>query len=457
MDDGTREIRPSRALGTDPYEEEFLFHLSRGSEYLVENHVERAKEELERALRYQPHDAKGQDLLASVYFRLGLHPRAIEIWSRLARTHPNDVALRVNLGLVLLKTGQPEEARANFLRATEIDAKHARAYRYLGLAQWRCGQLDQARESFLKGGEVTMARRMEEMLGEVPEPSGASTGSSASLGDSAAAGAAERAEVRGLASDALERFATETTPLELEPPGDSSGVGPWRVLEQGRETVPRTARVGHPEGKGTVESLARRLEAWSVAAGAGPSLSVAPNGMLVIATRMPVVFRSERMVAVAGAVRVEPVPCRARQDAEPPRPLGGAIPLMLASAGLTAFVVPPDGFRFFAVGLAEDALFVAEGRLEAFDAALSHESARVGPDVDVVSLRGTGIAVLRVRTEPSAVDVAPGDVVHVAPHALLGWSGRLFPADLAESSISGMLAFRGEGTLLVMNGSAASV
>ena len=340
MDDGTRDARSSRAATTQPYEEEFLFHLSRGSEFLVENHVERAKEELERALRYQPHDAKGQDLLASVYFRLGVYPRAIEIWSRLAKSHPNDLALRVNLGLVLLKTGQPEDARANFQRATEIDPKHARAFRYLGLAQWRCGQLDAARESFLHGGEVTMARRMEEMLGEGTEPP--PPPSIAEESESA-----ERAEVRTAATDALERFATETAPLALEASSDTSSVGTWRVVEQGRESVPRTVRPEHPASRGSVETLARRLDAWSVPSEGAPRLSVAPNGVLMVTSSEPVFFRSERMIAVRGAVQPEPVSRRGREG--PDVALGGDATPIVRALSLRAFVASSLRFRRISV------------------------------------------------------------------------------------------------------------
>ena len=52
--------------------EDFLFHLYRGSELLQDNHVEQAKEELERALKLQPRDSEGQGLLGVVYFRLGM-------------------------------------------------------------------------------------------------------------------------------------------------------------------------------------------------------------------------------------------------------------------------------------------------------------------------------------------------------------------------------------------------
>ena len=60
--------------------EDFLFHLYRGSELLQENRVREAKEELERALSFQPRDAEGQGLLGVVYFRLGMYPRAISIY-----------------------------------------------------------------------------------------------------------------------------------------------------------------------------------------------------------------------------------------------------------------------------------------------------------------------------------------------------------------------------------------
>ncbi|HKQ72025.1 MAG TPA: tetratricopeptide repeat protein, partial [Polyangiaceae bacterium] len=77
--------------------EDFLFHLYRGSELLQDNRVHEAKEELEQALKLQPRDAKGQDLLAVVYFRLGLYPRAIEIYEELTVHFRGDASLAQNL------------------------------------------------------------------------------------------------------------------------------------------------------------------------------------------------------------------------------------------------------------------------------------------------------------------------------------------------------------------------
>src|SRR5262245_22561180 len=92
-------LAPESDVPSDTANEDFLFHLYRGSELLQDNRVHEAKEELERALHLQPRDAKGQDLLAVVYFRLGLYPRAISIYEQLRRKNPRDGALLLNLAL----------------------------------------------------------------------------------------------------------------------------------------------------------------------------------------------------------------------------------------------------------------------------------------------------------------------------------------------------------------------
>src|SRR5690606_8493740 len=65
--------------------EDFLFHLYRGSELLQDNCFNEAREELERAINLQPRDVEGQGLLGVVYFRLGLYPRAIQIYEDIIR------------------------------------------------------------------------------------------------------------------------------------------------------------------------------------------------------------------------------------------------------------------------------------------------------------------------------------------------------------------------------------
>jgi hypothetical protein len=446
MDEGTRDARIERMADTQPYEEEFLFHLSRGSEYLIGNRVEQAKEELERALGYQPDDSKGQDLLASVYFRLGVYPRAIELWSRLVRAYPDEPALRVNLGLVLLKTGQSGEARTHFAHATEVDKSHARAWRYLGLSEWRCGRLDHAREAFLRGGEATMAKRMDEMLGERAElPSEAPPPAEAASGQSN--------EVRSMASDALERMSGSEPPLAVEATREGSGAsGPWQVVEQGRDAIPRTARAQHPSSVGTVRDLTRWIDLWTAVAPDGASLFVAPNGLLIADSVGAVATRLAGLRASRGALRIEPIARRDRvgHDEGPLGADGGDTdePIVRCSGPVRAQIAPPPGQQFIAVQLTDDVLFVGERYLQAFGEQLVHESARIGPKsalVRVVSLRGTGVVVLRLARAPNALDVASGDDVRVDGAALIGWTGRLLPIDVDGP----LVALRGEGTVLI--------
>src|SRR5436309_818258 len=84
------QARLPDSAGAGPHEpdEDFLFHLYRGIELLQDNRVHEAKDELEQALTLQPRDLKGQDLLAVVYFRIGLYPRAIQIYEQLKLLGP---------------------------------------------------------------------------------------------------------------------------------------------------------------------------------------------------------------------------------------------------------------------------------------------------------------------------------------------------------------------------------
>jgi Tetratricopeptide repeat len=160
--DSTREVA----------HEDFLYHLYRGSELLQDNRVLEAKEALEQALTVQPLDAKGQDLLGVVYFRLGLYPRAIQIYEELQVQFPSDVSIKVNLALGYLKTGQPEPARRVLRDAVQINPDHKKAWGYLGLALQKLGELEQAQVAFERGGRPTMARRVTEFRRSLvpPEP-----------------------------------------------------------------------------------------------------------------------------------------------------------------------------------------------------------------------------------------------------------------------------------------------
>lgn len=224
---------PASEAANDAANEDFLFHLYRGSELLQDNRAHEAKEELERALDLQPHDAKGQDLLAVVYFRLGLYPRAIAIYEQLRRTSPRDPALLLNLALCYLKTGQAALARRDLEQLLAVNPSHARAWGYLGLACERLGALSDAQRAFEQGGHGQMARRMADRRASQSPPT------------VLASEAGPSREVRDVIAAAYEELdAGELSFALAEPASDSRDNSPdnWRPVELGQVTRTPTDR-----------------------------------------------------------------------------------------------------------------------------------------------------------------------------------------------------------------------
>ncbi|MEO6573041.1 MAG: tetratricopeptide repeat protein, partial [Polyangiaceae bacterium] len=200
--------------------EDFLFHLYRGSELLQDSRVLEAKEELEHALLLQPRDPKGQDLLATVYFRIGAFPRAIQIYERLRADSPEDTSLKLNLALCYLKTGQAQGARVELEDVVRLHPEHKRAWGYLGLAYERVGEFDKAVSAFVQGGHSVMAKRISDRR----------TGHSINV--VSAAQAAESVEIRQAASQAFNELDAGELSFALAEPA-SHQTGTWRSIELG--------------------------------------------------------------------------------------------------------------------------------------------------------------------------------------------------------------------------------
>lgn len=248
LEAGTPSRRLTPSFGLAPPEsdvpnqaanEDFLFHLYRGSELLQDNRAHEAKEELERALHLQPHDTKGQDLLAVVYFRLGLYPRAISIYEQLRRTSPRDPALLLNLALCYLKTGQPSLARRDLEQLLVLNPGHARAWGYLGLCCERLGDLKEAQRAFEQGGHSQMARRMAERRSSMSPPAAPPAESVPSR------------EVREVVAAAYEELDAGELSFALADPVSSGGehehtADSWRPVELGnmisRSEAPTSVR-----------------------------------------------------------------------------------------------------------------------------------------------------------------------------------------------------------------------
>jgi hypothetical protein len=489
----------------DVAQEDFLFHLYRGSELLQENRVLEAKEELEFALTVQPRDPKGQDLLGAVYFRLGLYPRAIQIYENLEAQFPRDASIKINLALCYLKTGQPEPARRVLQDTVRLNPSHKRAWGYLGLALRKLGDLDAAQIAFERGGHPMMAKRLHEnRRASMPVPSEPPP---------------EIDEgVRSVAETAFSELDSGELRFSLAAPAVAKPLdGPWHTLELGGDAVkprspyaktlpppsvreqsappsvheqltalppplavvPRHATPPPPPTP-TVTSAApsRDRAAPSLAPSAsrattvlaldpGESIALHPSGALLARTseERPFAGRLDAIRVVAGAVATRVLHRRSR-DADTKEVLGGLGSPLVRIAGAAQVVLGARAAHRLELLTLQDGLaFVREDALLGFELALAFENGRLALEaagegarasnegVHVVQLRGSGALVLELAGTLASVPCTPGLPLLVRREWIVGWLGRLVPRAPAPSESPsgqrGLVGFSGEGTVLV--------
>jgi hypothetical protein len=474
-------------------QEDFLFHLYRGSELLQENRILEAKEELEYALTVQPTDAKGQDLLGAVYFRLGLYPRAIQIYESLERAFPNDASIKINLALCLLKTGQPEPAKRALQDAVRINPEHKRAWGYLGLALQKLGELDASQIAFERGGHAMMAKRVTERRQRASLPAPLEASASEVYGG-----------VRSVAETAFSELDAGELRFSLaEPAPPKPTDGPWHTLEPGdaakaagfgsrsappasigrgggsvheNVTVPPASGVPRIAGAGlTATPPAAPVPAQAIAHDALPSLlalgpgqSVARHEAGVALARTteehPFAARLDSLRVVAGTITTRVLHRRTR-DVETSEVLGGIGSPVVRLTGTAELVLAArTSHELATLALDDEIAFLREDALLGFELRLAYENGRLAVDpegesasrnegVHLVQLRGKGAIVLEVIASLARVPVTSGRSVLVRREWIVGWLGRLVPRALpppeAPSGQRGLVAFSGEGTVLV--------
>ncbi|MEZ4301033.1 MAG: tetratricopeptide repeat protein [Polyangiaceae bacterium] len=464
--------------------EDFLFHLYRGSELLQDNRVHDAKAELEQALRFQPSDPKGQDLLGIVYFRLGLYPRAIAIYEKLVHSHPEAIEPRVNLALSYLKTGQASAARLELERVVEQNPNHSRAWGYLGLAFQRLGDYERASHAFAAGGHDVMARRLLEMA----------TSSSSSAGLSVPASLTPEA---GASRESRRPPPPSTEPDPDARPPHSSALPPssWTAIDHEvspspSPPAPPATEVTPPPRPAVVPPPARLPSTPALAepvADAGPRSIHPPKatppapiadvlrGALIVYPRAHSVARHPSGVVLvqAGtgfAARLSAVRSMSLSGpfGEPLRrrvrgrvieePLGSAAsPILDLPARSELVLSAPDDHALTPIDLGDDPLYLREDALTGFEPAVTYENGRLpvgdGDAIAMVQLRGPGAVVACLPVKHHAVEVVEGRTLTVRASLVLAWSGRLLPRGLlpseAPAGARGLAAFSGEGMVLL--------
>lgn len=394
--------------------EDFLYHLYRGTELLQGDRVHEAKEELESALRLSPQDPKSQDLLGVVYFRLGLYPRAIQIFDDLVRSHPGQRTPKINLALCYLKTAQLHDARGLLEQVVASHPSDTRAWGYLGLSYERLGDLDKAREAYLRGGHGAKARRLD----DASSPRSSMDPMSQIRGELASLPPIDGGEAVG------------AIPPQSAVPGEARPLPLAADLARAVALVPPKDRGASQIAEGWVsvslgKRFACRLDALRTATG-------------------------------VGSWDASPLVRRARGLAGD-EPLGGrAAPLCSFHGGEAVMLGPRPGFRLTAVRLGGEPLVVREDVLTALGD-VEYESTLLGvgggEGVVVVRIRGEGFVVLETPGGVASVEVVAPAVGLFPADVLVGFLGDLEPRYLAESEApgryGGLIEVRGAGFVLL--------
>lgn len=413
--------------------DDFLYHLTRGSEFFKQGKTLEAKQELERALQLQPQDDKGQSLLASVYYRLAQYDLAGRVYDELIRMFPHNPSLRVNLALSALKKGDLSQALTAAKAAVELMPTHTRAWGYLGLIHWRLGEVQLARDAFVQAHQKSMVRRMDELL-EVTEAHQAESFEERD----------EIAALRVAAERAIERLEASAAPLELSSGVFTDSQSQWHAWEPGKEEGLWQEAEPEPTEPGTEKKAVFQ------------SFFVPQKHKLVVETEKSVYTRAEGLTLIAAQTppqRVEEPPSKGRASAKPARGwLRWQGPLQLIFSGeveKTFFVIER---------VQEWSLYVHEPYLWAYDATLTVDAIAVEigqKKLPVVQLQGHGSVILKLPSAPLFRSIQSSDEVLVSLNTLVGWRGRLIPLegvlpDGVRWPSGQTVAMRGTGTLMVL-------
>jgi uncharacterized protein (AIM24 family) len=464
-------------------------HLARGGELLRADKIDDARVELEAAAALKPGDGKILNLLGLTYFRLGRYREAQEIYGELVGRQPEDAALRLNLGLVYLKTGAVEAAIGELQKAHDLEPGQMRTMGYLGLAYARKGKYALAREAFVAAGQDDLAREMEEqMLAPGPAvPTPVSTKASSYPPALDAPSSPPPAQSRppavvAAAVAAATHAAAAPAPDEEDEhvidPSETSG-----VIEQLPENVPMPVV---PNGPGAVtnainaaqprsgDSVVHRLPPPPPPPHALPitvtsfathhlirpddgdqPFELAASGSLIVRVRGRVLSRTEGVSVSGGELSYEPATKRVRGRTTED-PFGSDKQPMFIVTGKGHLVAQPRGGVFLALQLVDDVLYVREDLVFAFEERLGWENGHVPGsqgDIPVVQFRGEGCLAIRTRRPPLTVKLAPEKVLYVDAGALAGWIGRVIPRVVVPAAggdaSAPFVECTGEGVVLV--------
>jgi len=415
------EAAQSAAFADDQgVDADFVHRLVRGSELLSGGDASGARALLEQALRLQPGNERGQNLLALSYFKLGMFQRAEELYRALIVDHPDDATLRMNLGLVFLKAGRSDDAIRSFEAALGVEPGHRKTANYLGLMHFQRKDWGRAKEYFDLAQNAQMSARAAVALANAAAP--------------------QPGDAPGPVTDGVEMTFSPSTEVARE------RTGPWLVA-RGENPPPPDAS---PELVSFTSTA--RLEGPPAA-----PFAVTPT-LVVIDVKTELYVRLEDLLATFGNVDFKPAFKRFRGRVTD-KPFGEPERRMMHATGPGRVWVQPGARRFLTLEIGDEAAFFREDLVFAFEESLLFENGRVpskvGGDLQLVHLRGRGKVLVSTAFRPRAVEVTREEPCRVPVDRLVGWHGNVAPRVVAlgedgtETNAVATVELSGEGRVIL--------
>jgi uncharacterized protein (AIM24 family) len=203
----------------------------------------------------------------------------------------------------------------------------------------------------------------------------------------------------------------------------------------------------------------------------GRTIAMSSDGVLLVQTggepSQAFAGRLEALRVLSGSVTARVLHRRSREGEtmEVMGRLGSPI-VRLAGAGQLVFG-PRPGRRIVLLALERDPAFLREDLLLGFELTLAFENGRIALEAAgesgrppgeagataLVQLRGAGAFALELEGQLASVRTSPGRPLLVRREWIVGWLGRLVaravPSDESPSGQRGLVAFSGDGTVLV--------
>jgi len=432
----------ARGVDADQVEgldEEFLFHLERGSDLLARGDAEGARDALERALELRSHDPKVLGPLGQANYRLGKYDAAIVAWQRLVDESPAEPAARVNLGLAFLRAKRQSQAVRQLEIALDLNPDHKKAMGYLGLALLESGDPQRAREWFRKAGSDQLVAKCDELLG-------------------AAAGTAHAAPAVAGAGAIPVDVEDEAPAPEPFPEGASSTQASEQAPHEPEDSARPEPVEGRAESRGPIQDLVSFAVAQTLAVPEDEPFAVV-EGYLAVRVRSDLRTRLAGVLAVRGVVEAEPEVKRFR-GRPTEKPFGEGPERLHRLRGDALLLFAPGKRRFTPLRLGDSA-FLREEALFALEEPIAFENGRVPSaseaELNLVHLRGRGAVLVVGVGAPRALEVVSGAPLRLPMEALLGWVGALTPrlVPLVEGAGDATaVELAGDGTVLVDPGAA---